>query len=81
MKLGKVAITHELLKHFITEGYGITSVECTDGIPDDAEFVRSYSDDELGVVYLIYHHETFSDIPPGGKVPVIAVEYRRFYGI
>ena len=80
MKLAKVEISDRFLRDLILQGYNVTGIEVTQGLPKDAEFVRSYHDEARGVAYLIYYHDSFVNVPPGGEIPILPIEYKRYYG-
>ena len=82
MRLARVAITHELLRDFLTKGYAVYGIECLEGLPEGAEFVCSYQG-ELGISYLVYSHDGFNEVEIGcdrDEIPTLNVVYKRYYG-
>ncbi len=53
-------------------------VRCTEGLPEGAAFVRSYYNERKDMVTLVWEHPTFADVPEGGIVPELEVEFRSY---
>ena len=70
--MGKVAIeiSGELLRDFITDGSEWHG-RVIDGLPEGAEFVRSFFDSWRDTVVLIYMHDSLPEGEAGMPIPRI----------
>lgn len=81
-RLGMVLITAQLLGSIFTRGWKSGGehevIECVEGLPPDAEFVRSgvYSED-TNVACLIFEHESFAPVEEGAPITQIDVQFHR----
>jgi hypothetical protein len=74
-RLARVGVSFELMLDLVREDYDITGrIKCIQGIPVDAEFVRSYVG-ENDVVYFVFSHPTFAHVKIGGEIPEIRVKH------
>jgi hypothetical protein len=69
----------------MTEGYKSDGLECTEGLPEGAEFVRVVSDSgacghaKYGDAIMVFQHESFDDVPLGGTIPNIPVTFMTYH--
>ena len=75
MRIVKVPILTWRFQDLITAGTG-KAMQCAKGLPEGAEFVRSYVNEETSIAWLVFQHESFADIPPGGHAPPLSIEWR-----
>ena len=66
-----------LLKDMLTQGT-ISFRRCEKGIPEGAAFVRSYYNERFDVVTLVWEHPTFPEVPEGGIVSELDVQFRSY---
>lgn len=74
-KLARVGITVEALPFFVSEGKEY-HFQCIKGVPDTAELVGYYFSDESQVLYLIFRHESFDEVPFGNSIPELRTEHK-----
>lgn len=79
--MAKVVITLELLFRLLTQDNIMTAARTTRGIPQDAVFLYSYTDDRRAETYLVFEHPSFAVIPPGSEIPTIRIEIMNYYGL
>jgi len=67
--MGKVAvqISEPLLRDFITEGNEFR-LRVIEGLPEGAEFERSFFEEWTGIAVLIYQHESLPSHQPGEQI-------------
>ena len=76
-RLVRIGISFELLFDIIRLGYRIENgIECIEGIPDDAEYVYAYTDDNDKILYLVFSHPTFEEVSPGSMIPEMRIVHR-----
>ena len=70
-----VLIVPTLIQMILTKGWRCGAdgdiVECVEGLPDGARYVRGFYDAEKGLVGLVFEHESFKEVPWGGAMPEI----------
>ena len=49
---------------------------CVKGLPSDATFIGSYSDDARAQGYLIFHHSSFDQVPASEELPEFVPQFR-----
>ena len=71
MRVKRVDTSDTLLQQWITQGNETPAMVCTEGLPEGAEFVSSGYEGPLGagIVYLVFRHDSFEDVPPGEDLP------------
>ncbi len=74
-----VPVSFRLWQQIATEGNVIEKVTTTRGLPEGAELVTSYYDGKRGEVVFMFHHDSFGDVPEGGHIPEIAIEFKKEY--
>jgi hypothetical protein len=76
-RLARVGVSFELMLDIMREDFDITGrIQCTNGIPKDAEYVRSYIGDN-DVVYFVFSHPAFAPLVPGDEIPEISVKHKH----
>ena len=79
-RLVAVPITFDLLIDMMREGYHLThEVKCIRGIPADAIYHGSFTDEYKGLGYLIFAHESFEEVPYNQHIPEFVVEHQAIY--
>jgi len=76
---GVEASTH-FWQHTATEGWHMDPeyvTVCDIGLPEGAELIGSYHDGNRRTVVLVYHHESFDDVPIGADTPIRDVVYKQ----
>ena len=68
-RLVKVPVSLELWQEMVTVGYQSRPFKCVEGLPEGAELVSSYYDGKRATTILVFHHESFTDIPTGARIP------------
>jgi hypothetical protein len=73
-RIVRVPISFALLIELMTKGFKNSgSIECTEGLPDGAVYVRSYTDEEKKTGYLVFEHESFEPVEEGAWIPELRV--------
>lgn len=80
-RLARAGISIELWQEWMTEGYRSGGLECTEGLPDGAEFVyfAQGHDAKLGDVSLVFRHDSFEDVELGREIPELLVMFTTYY--
>ena len=79
-RLARVSISIELWQDWMTEGFQVGGLECTEGLPEGAEFIRFLEgQNKHGDVSLMFRHESFEDVELGREIPEIPVMFTRYY--
>ena len=80
-RLAIARISLELLQEMMTEGWKVDGLECTRGLPEGAEFM--YFERRGGARYgdlgMVFQHDSFDDVEPGGFIPELWPEFMRYY--
>jgi hypothetical protein len=79
-RVAQVAITNSLLLQLLTQDNVITAVRTRKGVPSDAAFIYSYTDDKSGTSYMVFEHPGFDIVELGGYIPNLPVEFMRYHG-
>ena len=81
-RLKRVSISQELLQEMLTKGWRAGGpdqcVECTKGLPEDAEVVGSNYDHDRLIAYMLFEHGSFEDIQLGDVIPELLVEHTSY---
>ena len=76
-RLIRVGVSFELLFALMRKSYRVEhGIECIEGLPDDAEFVESYTDLQSRILYLVFRHESFAEGEPGDMIPEMRILHR-----
>lgn len=70
MKAVQVPISMEYLQRMMTVGESFCAT-CVDGLPHGAVFESSYYSAGERIVYLVFSHPSFTEIPIGALLPVL----------
>jgi hypothetical protein len=77
--LAAVELSVELWQDFCTVGTKHGAFEVIEGLPEGAEFIRSWVDGPRGVVVMAFYHPSFKDVRLGEDVPRIGVILHAIY--
>ena len=72
----KVPISFEFLSQFMVQGNEFSNIKCVKGLPEDAILIGSSFDADAQIVYLIFMHESFEEVPWGHVMPELQVEHK-----
>lgn len=72
-RLVRVLMSPEIVGRFIAVDNETHSYRVLEGLPPDAEFAGSSFDHETLEVSLFFRHESFEEVRPGGRIPVVCV--------
>jgi len=78
MRVVLVPISLDLMVDWFKEGNEIHAY-CSEGLPQDAEFVGSAYDERTGIVYLKFHHPSFHDTEPGSPLERFSPTYIHWF--
>jgi len=78
---GTVSFSRELLQQMITKGWQIEGLKCIEGLPENAEFQRVYSDSDREIVFVfrIPEIEDHNLYVPDRYLPRLKVAWSKFY--
>ena len=69
-RLMAVPVTVCLIVDQVKQGWRLDCiVECIEGIPKDAVYIRSFTDYMSETVYFVFYHPTFSPVPLDEEIP------------
>jgi hypothetical protein len=68
-RMVRVPITIQLLQGFIVHGMKNLNISVDSGIPEDAQYVGSTTDERNLTAYLFFSHPSFDEIPEGQMIP------------
>ena len=74
-----MAFSPELVQELVTQGNVIERGECIEGLPEGAVYIDASWDSWRRVLYMVFTHDSFEDVPPGEVLPVLDIVIRRFY--
>ena len=76
-----VEISFELLFDLMKVGWNTRgkTLECIEGLPPDAVFVASYTNNYTGIASLLFSHPSFKEVKLGEKYPFIHVVHKSIY--
>lgn len=75
-RLARVELDFELLSGFIIAGRKFEgNLIVTKGIPEDAVYINSYTDDRTMKTCFLFYHESFPEVPDGGVIPLIEIHW------
>ena len=78
-KLARVSISVELWQQWMTQGFKVGGLECTEGLPEGAAFVRfAEGQSKYGDVSLVFWHDSFEDVELGSEIPKTSVMFTTF---
>jgi hypothetical protein len=80
-RLAKVVVTQELLIELLKQDFVVPVTKTTKGIPPDAVFLYSYTDDRAAQSFFVFEHPSFDAVELGSEIPIIRVEFTRYYGM
>lgn len=69
-----VSIQIDLWRAMLTQGH-LVIAKILQGIPPDAQFVRTWYNERQGMVYFVFAHPTFQEIDTTDIPPIIDVVY------
>ena len=74
-----VGISLELWQQLSTQGYKSENIECVEGLPEDAQFVRAFFDSDR--LTLIFKHPSWPEdvLQTDQNIPMIPVTFRTRY--
>jgi len=74
-----VPITSSFLLEMFTEGWttGGDIINCTKGLPADAEFVRDWYDPVCAHAYLVFYHPSFPEVDETALPEYFVPEFQR----
>lgn len=83
-RLVRVPISFPLLIELLTQGsrnmfsdrVGLAPI-CEQGLPADASFVGSYTDNATSCGYLVFHHSSFAPVALGAELPEFTPRFRQ----
>ena len=79
-RLARVSISIELWQQWMTEGNRSFEFECTEGLPEGAEFMHfSQGHSKYGDVSLVFRHDSFEDVELGREIPELRVSFTTYY--
>lgn len=71
MKQAILVVTVQFLIEACKEARGMRGLTVTKhALPEDAQFVRA-GYDETGALHIVLTSESFADVPPGDRLPVL----------
>ena len=75
-----VGTSLELWQHLSTQGYKSESIECTEGLPEDAQFVRAFFGPRAELT-LIFEHPDWPEgvLQTDQNIPMIPVTHQTSY--
>jgi len=56
-----------------------TTTSTTKGLPPDAVFVYSFTDQLYSTAYFVFYHPSFPEVMPGERLPIFTPEMRVEY--
>ncbi len=68
-----------LLGQFFTRGWRGKGIECTDGLPPTAKFVRMFPSRYGSMVSLVFEDESFVPVPISGNIPTLSVVFKKTF--
>lgn len=71
-RLVRVAFNPHHMKLLFTQGKEV-HLKCVEGLPEDAEWVGEYFDQQTCRVFFIFRHESFEPIPPYLMLPELRI--------
>lgn len=71
-----IPIATFILVEMMTEGWEGTGIKCTEGLPEDAEYVRQFYKEMSDEVCLVFSHPSFDLVERGGLIPQINATYQ-----
>jgi hypothetical protein len=77
-----IEISIGLVIEIMTEGWSVLEkdvlrLECTEGLPSGATYIRQFYDARRDTVCLVFYHPSFVFIHRGMEIPRIPVDYMR----
>lgn len=77
--LAMVEVSNHLIIEMLTQGYKSNGFECVNGIPSDAVYVHSFTDEQRACTYFVFSHDSFPIVGLGGIIPIIDVTLEEYY--
>lgn len=71
-RLVRVAFDPWYMKQIFTQGREV-HLKCVEGLPENAEWVGEYFDQQTCRVFFIFRHESFEPIPPHLMLPELRI--------
>jgi hypothetical protein len=68
-RMVRVLVSIQLLKDFIVNGTRHLNISVDSGIPEDAQYIGSTTDERNLTAYLFFSHPSFDEIPEGQAIP------------
>jgi hypothetical protein len=53
------------------------NIECVEGVPPGARFVRSYTSNDMSSSMLVFEHESFDNVKNGHEIPLLFPMMRK----
>lgn len=76
-RIVRVGMSFDLLLDIMRLGYKIENgIECIEGIPEDAEYIDAYCDNQTRILYLVFRHPTFDEVELGHTIPEMRIVHR-----
>lgn len=80
----KVVISPLLLAELVKTGWTIprspqASIECIEGLPPDAKYIRGGYDSDRDKFIMIFEHPSFDEVHLGGILPEVTPIFRETY--
>lgn len=71
-RLVRVAFDPYFMKQLFTQGKEV-HLKCVEGLPENAEWIGEYFDQQTCRVFFIFRHESFEPIPPYLMLPELRI--------
>lgn len=79
-RIRAVEVSRELWQDITTKGWHMDPdyvTFCAEGLPEGAELVNSFYDGHRRSAFLVFHHESFDDVPQSAELPAQEVVYKQ----